>query len=276
MPTTYSHFRLGQEVLGKLGETERELILSAKGLYDIGLHGPDLLFYYDALKKNPVNSWGSELHRRPGSYFFTEAAKVLRGIGGTPEHTAYVYGFICHFAMDVVCHGYVDEKIDASGVSHSAIEADMDRALMEKDGLDPLRHKVTGHLKPSYANANVIRAFYPQFHTQHILKALKDMVFFLDLLVVPSKIGRKTIFTLMKAAGKYEDMGGLVITDGPNPACADSTERLLELYDEAVELAVRLITEYDSFVREEAPLNDRYDYNFSSVLPEERNITHEI
>lgn len=46
MPSTYAHYRLGQEVLKNLPAKEKRLIEQHKELFDIGLHGPDILFYY--------------------------------------------------------------------------------------------------------------------------------------------------------------------------------------------------------------------------------------
>ena len=39
-------------------------------LYDIGLHGPDLMFYYKALQSNPVNRLGNTMHEQKGEVFF--------------------------------------------------------------------------------------------------------------------------------------------------------------------------------------------------------------
>ena len=36
----------------------KKIIIENKELYDIGLHGPDLLFYYLPLKNNEINSIG--------------------------------------------------------------------------------------------------------------------------------------------------------------------------------------------------------------------------
>lgn len=49
MPSTYAHYRLGQEVLDNLTGGIKSTILNHKELYDIGLHGPDILFYYKPL-----------------------------------------------------------------------------------------------------------------------------------------------------------------------------------------------------------------------------------
>ena len=55
MPSTYAHYRMGQEVAKQLSGSVREIIMDNKELYDIGLHGPDILFYYHPLKEDPVN-----------------------------------------------------------------------------------------------------------------------------------------------------------------------------------------------------------------------------
>ena len=49
MPSTYAHYRLGQKVLDNLTGGIKSTILNHKELYDIGLHGPDILFYYKPL-----------------------------------------------------------------------------------------------------------------------------------------------------------------------------------------------------------------------------------
>ena len=111
MPSTYAHYRMGQEVAKQLSGSIREIIMENKELYDIGLHGPDILFYYHPLKVDPVNSIGYELHEHSGKYFFERAAKIIETSLKKKEGLAYIFGFICHFALDAICHGYIDEKI---------------------------------------------------------------------------------------------------------------------------------------------------------------------
>ena len=55
MPSTYAHYRFGQEVLKELPNDIKKIIIENKELYDIGLPGPDLLFYYLPLKNNEIN-----------------------------------------------------------------------------------------------------------------------------------------------------------------------------------------------------------------------------
>ena len=266
MPTTRAHYRHGEAVTEKVNPRAREIIRKYPELFHFGVHGPDLLFYYDALKKNKVNRMGNTLHDLPGNYFFAHAEKVLEKLKeeGSKDYypsLAYVYGVLCHFALDVYCHGYVQEKIDASGVSHLEIEAELDRELLVREGLDPVRTLVSGHLVPSGKNARVVSRFYEGLTREEILKAMKDMVKYLDFLVLPGKAKRAAFLGILKLLGQYESKHGLIINYEKNMECEDSTERLIALSDAAVEFAAGLINEFPA-------RGDVFRYNFVSIDPE--------
>ena len=53
MPAGYTHFVFGEQVLDQLDESIKKRIMPYIDLYHIGIHGPDILFYYDVYKKNP-------------------------------------------------------------------------------------------------------------------------------------------------------------------------------------------------------------------------------
>lgn len=272
MPTTRAHYRHGEDVRKLVKQEAREVIDKYPELFHFGVHGPDLLFYNDALKKNPVNQKGNELHVLPGSYFFTHAAKVLEelkaeGSGDYLPSLAYVYGALCHFSLDLYCHGYVQEKIDASGISHTEIEAEMDRELLVREGLDPVRARLTGHLAPSGRNARVISRFYEGLTKEDIHKAMVDMVKWLNYLVLPGRVRRATVLGLLKLVGQYDQKHGLIINYEKNMECADSTERLLALMEEAVPFAANLIDTFPA-------MGDAFRFNFVSIDPETDEIFH--
>lgn len=248
MPSTYAHFCLGRETARLLTPEPLEAITRYPQLYFIGLHGPDLFFYYKPLSKNPVSRLGHEFHDRPGRDFFERAARVLQMHPDSLAHRAYVYGFLCHFALDTLSHDYVAEKEAASGLSHARIESELERALMLRDGLDPASHRPTGHLMPSEENAAVIADFFPEVTQEQVLDSLRGMVFYLDLLVAPSALKRWVIFTALRLAGQFEKLGGLVVGPDPEPRCEDSNAELLRRFYQAAELAARLIGDFDRVV----------------------------
>ena len=161
MPSTYAHYRMGQEVAEKLPEQIRKIVNQNKQLYDIGLHGPDILFYYHPLTLNRVNEIGYEMHKHSGKEFFEAAAEAIKKNPDDGQYQAYVYGFICHFALDATCHGYIDDKIAESGISHTEIEVEFDRSLMIADGKNPITNRLTDHIIPSETNAEIISPFFP-------------------------------------------------------------------------------------------------------------------
>lgn len=190
MPSTYAHYRLGQEVYKSVSALARTAIKSHKELFDIGLHGPDILFYYRPLAVCTINKQGYDMHARSGLEFFKRAGEIFCEADEDDKEAllAYIYGYCCHFALDVSCHGYIDEKIAKDGVSHTEIEVEFDRSLMIKDGYDPITHSLTDHIKINNTNAAYICRFYDYLTKDDIIKALDGMVSYNKLLIAPSRI----------------------------------------------------------------------------------------
>mgnify|MGYP003304367844 CR=1 FL=1 len=57
MPTTYAHYRLGENTRALLPDKLQKVIQQNIGLFHIGVHGPDPLFYY-----NPVHIFSLKFH----------------------------------------------------------------------------------------------------------------------------------------------------------------------------------------------------------------------
>ncbi|MGN0341864.1 MAG: zinc dependent phospholipase C family protein [Roseburia sp.] len=269
MPSTYAHYRMGQEVRSSLDEDAGKIVEEYPDLFLIGNHGPDILFYYKPLFSNKINQIGYGMHERAGKEFFEHAATVIKRHQGNDAYLSYVYGFICHFALDVTCHGYIDEKIASSGISHAEIEVEFDRMLMVKDGYDPVRHRLTEHIIPSVDNAEIIREFFQETDSEQIRKALEGTIKYNNLLVAPSKGKRFLINSFLTVTGNYKELHGLMVNYQANPHCADSTEKLWALYQEAKKLAIVLIHEYQEYLAGPRELNSIYDYTFSSQLTQE-------
>ena len=267
MPSTYAHYRMGKEVAEELTGEAWHTLSMYRQLYLIGLHGPDILFYYKPLKSNVINGIGYGMHCRPGVEFFEHAVKVIENKDNKAPYLAYMYGVMCHFALDVTCHGYIDEKIEKSGVSHAEIEVEFDRMLMLKDGFDPVRHSLTDHIVPSMRNAKVISCFYEGTTPEQVMQAPEGMIKYNRLLLAPSGLKRMFVDGLLKLSGNYKEMHGLMVNYNANPLCKDSNEKLMGLYGKAKKLAVQLINEYSAI----DDWNPIYEYTFGSKLIDENN-----
>ena len=268
MPSTYAHYRFGKDVLQCLPDRQKKAIEAHRDLYNIGLHGPDLLFYYKPICRNPVNQLGFGMHDRPAVEFFTKAGKIIMDHQFSTAYLSYAYGFLCHFALDRECHGYIDEKIAGSGVSHVGIESEFDRFLLEEDGYDAVSHKLTGHIHPSKESAQVIAAFFPEISEKDVYHAQRSFVFYCNLLCAPGKIKRSILRGLLKLVGQ-EEIRDMMISYEPNPHCRDSNEKLKALYGQAVDQAVKLLTEFADCAAGKMPYDPLYRYTFGSKLEEE-------
>ena len=265
MPSTYAHRRFGADVLTQLPKDLRAKIMAYRPLYDMGLHGPDLLFYYKALQSNPVNRLGNAMHEQPGRVFFTRAEGVVNASRNKNAALAYALGFICHFALDSTCHPYVEQYVRESGVSHCEIETEFDNALMREDGLDPMTFFTAGHIRPNREFAKIVAPFYEDITVNETYEAMRGMVTVHHLLQASNPAKRWVVLTAMKAAGKWEFMHGLVANPQPNPACDTSSAQLEALYQSAIPLAVRLIEEYADALNTGAPLDAAYDHTFGET-----------
>ena len=204
------------------------------------------------------------MHHEAGGAFFKRAAAVVCKNEDKEAHKAYLYGFLCHFALDVTCHGYIGEQIIKTGIGHYEIEAELDRELLERDGYVAVSKCLTKHLHASTQNATVIADFWKEVSPKQAKQTIRRMIFFLNVLRAPSRVKRAVLFTLLRLVGLYEPMHGLVINYQVNPACRESTDWLLTHFDDAVELAVRLITEYEEYILKGGSLSETFSYDFES------------
>ena len=264
MPTTYAHYKFGKEVISALPRPLQTSVEQNRELFDMGLHGPDLLFYYRPAMKNTVNTQGYELHDKMADIFFENAVHVIENSENPGAARAYIYGVICHFALDSECHPYIEKMIQTSGISHSEIEMEFDRLLMKEDYINPVRHLSTGHIHPSRENGEVIAPFYQDLTPQIIEKCMKSMIFYHKVLLAPGKTKRRLLFGGMKLIGVYNGMHGMVMSLEPNPECREYCRLLKQLFAGAVPLAAGLIIQYQKKLFQGGELPSRFHRTFGA------------
>lgn len=68
--------QIWKEVISALPRPLRSTVENHRELFDIGLHGPDILFYYHPMKRNTVNGQGYDLHDKPADLFSATLRKL--------------------------------------------------------------------------------------------------------------------------------------------------------------------------------------------------------
>jgi len=256
MPAGYAHYIFGQKVLEKLDPHYSQIIKRNIDLYDIGVHGPDILFYYNALSSNEISRLGFQMHQKEAYDFFIEAKKLIQQSKDKEASISYIYGFITHFVLDHSCHPYIGQMEKELNMTHSEIESELDRKLLVERNLDPLTTSLTSHIHVNHYVGKIISPFF-HLKEEDIYKALKDLLFYLGCIKAPGKIKRNFIYLCMKIGGIYDNYKGLLINYEANEKSMNCTMELIHRMDNSVDLAVKLI---ESFLDEE--LDNVYHENF--------------
>lgn len=263
MPSNFAHYLFGQQVLAKLPDYLQKMIRPNLGLYQIGQHGPDIIFYYRPFLPHSVSRVGFQMHKFPARYFFSQARDTV-ALQQDPRLLAYTLGFLCHFILDSNCHSYIYPKLKTSHVSHVEMETEFDRLLMVQQHIDPLNTNATAHLPVDMDLCQVIAQIFVPLTPEQIYYGLRSMKFYHRLLVTPSPSIRYTIRRILRVTHTEHLLGGLIVNPVPNPLCVESNQKLMELYQLSLEEVVNVMIEYYSGCFTGEPLSERFDHTFQA------------
>lgn len=254
MPSNYAHYRFGRLVEAELPADLRALLRDSPRAYDVGLHGPDIFFYYDPFAKdNP----GSRFHGQTGREFFTRACRHLRLTPSGPG-LAYLYGVLGHYCLDSVCHPFVNSIAAEGKIGHVELETEFDRYLLELDGkVPPWAQDTSRHLVLSREESGCVTVFYPNISSLQIRNSVHRMAFLSRLLTAPGGVKRAVLNKALP--GKHRQF---LMSKGPNPNCAHLNEPFLALFEKAQTLFPRMVHEITAHLDHSAPLSDLFAPNF--------------
>lgn len=263
MPTTYTHYRFGKDVLNTLPEPLQKSIEKERELFDIGLHGPDILFYYRIFVSNKLNRTGYRMHEIPAAIFLNRAKNMVEQAKDKAAARAYLYGFICHFALDSECHNYVEKIIQVSGISHSEIEMEFDRLLLTIDNIEPVSYLGTKHIHPRKKNAVIIAPFFRGISAKEIKKTLIYMILCHKILLAKHPVKRKLLKGVLNMM-RLKERSDMIMSTSPNPKCEKYTELLKRQYDGAISIARDLILNYQNVLLGKDTLSPRFKKTFGA------------
>lgn len=226
MPSAYAHYRLGFRTLATLPPEAASLIRRSRQMFDLGLHGPDFLFYYDPFVSHRLYRLGSAIHNQTGREFFGRAARLLK-LQPDEGAESYLFGVLAHFALDSVCHPFVEEKTGENG-GHIEIETEFDRYLLTVDGRPkPHEERIYRHIRlENKADAARIARFYPGVTQAQTRTAFSNMAWMGAMLTSPNAAVRGIIGSGRLGSTVSESL----MMPAPNPRCAGLNEQLMERF----------------------------------------------
>ena len=232
MPSTYAHYRFGAALLPTIPADARRTIQRFRRLFDVGLHGPDIFYFRSPIVKAGTGFLGIQFHEQTGREFFQRVCLPVR-LKKSEAAQAYLYGVLCHYCLDSICHPYIKEQAGITGVGHLEIETEFDRYLLEKDGkIPPHTQDLSPHLQLTPGECETVARFYPSVSAANIKDCLRSMTRTIKLLTAPEGPRRTVVekgFSLVAS-----DYKGMLMTTSANPHCSHLNPMLLEQYEKAL------------------------------------------
>lgn len=258
MPTVYAHYRFGVGLLPAMPADARRTIQRFRGLFDVGLHGPDIFYYYRPMLKTKTGLLGSKIHEQTGREFFQRVCRMAR-LERSEASLAYLYGLLCHFTLDAVCHPLIAQQ--KAQVSHGEIEAEFDRFLLEKDGkIPPAGQDLSLHLRLTPGECETVAKFYAPAGAGEIGKCLRNMASSVKLLMAPEGNRRMLMEKGLKLVAP--ELVGVMMPLTANPRCAHLDAPLLECYEQAMKLFPEMLSQLQAHMTYNALFGKEFDQIF--------------
>ncbi|MDE6550479.1 MAG: zinc dependent phospholipase C family protein [Clostridia bacterium] len=154
MASFITHYYMGARVANALQEKSSAIIADNRNAYDIGCQGNDLLFYVFG----KFRGYASLTHTKRTHALFKAMCDYVRA-SGRDDLRAYLYGYICHYALDAAIHPYViyisgkhlpafyPEHLHKS--LHMLLEGGIDFIILrDYIGQDPKTYRAAEHFIP--------------------------------------------------------------------------------------------------------------------------------
>lgn len=283
MPGLTAHYIFGQKVLEKYPENIKQIILKNKNLFDIGLLGPDILFYYKPIKRNHVTKCARYLHRLKGKEVFDYALQSLENVENKEAYISYILGFICHFTFDSNAHGYIQKKIKTDKINHHTIEWEFERYIMNKNNITPKRHNRTKWININKKDSEIISTFFKNITPNEIYHSINKIHLYDSLMVSYTPIKRYFVLTSLHIIKKTKKKP-MIMEKRPNKKYFDSNLRLEKIMNKSINKCIENTNNLISNLKYNKPLSIEFDKTFGPnenwqdilVLPLEDEKYYEI
>ncbi len=134
MPTLYTHYYFGKEVLNNLNIKLQKNINKEIKYYDMFNQGFDNLYYYHK-NWSYYKNLGINAHKKNIPSFFNN---IITYIIDNNEQNNYIltnmlYGFINHYILDTILHPFINSQVKYLNIPHAKIEYMLDIYLYKQN-----------------------------------------------------------------------------------------------------------------------------------------------
>lgn len=254
MPANYAHYRFGKLALPSLPAEARQCIGRFRRMYDIGLHGPDILFYYNPAMDTPVGQLGHSYHTHSGQLFFPQACLKA----DSEAARSYLLGLLGHYCLDSACHPYVNRLVDIGEARHIALESELERRLLLADGVaSPQTFDMSKRLRLTRGECMTVAQFYPPATGANISRSIKLMSFCTHFLASPKREQREKLLRRIKP-----ELCDIFIPETENEDLALYVDELVTLYNQALERYPKMVEQLLAHMKSSVELGEDFAPSF--------------
>lgn len=277
MPACLTHNQFATDVLSRLEEPGLD-----RCAFAWGAQGPDFLFchrYFKTMRDKSLKTlqeYGSALHKSPPSGTLGAMRDFVKS-HKDPIYRSYVLGFLCHYSLDSTAHPFVNARAaemagarenETQGTMHGEIEAALDAIVLRwKTGRLPSEVKLKDCFPKNEGVQRMIARLYrevlfavynAEVSEEALYQATKDAHLLFAACNDRTGLKRSLFNVIEKGRPHYITSHLVPITEDPEEDFANTAhaewkhqgeahaEDFFELYDKALELAVKLCGGFDS------------------------------
>ena len=236
----YAQYRFGRELLESMPPELRRSVGRFRQLYDMGLHGPELLDF---------TAQGQKFLLQSGDVFFDRVCRAVR-MDRSEGAMAYLYGLIAYYAINSVASPYINRAAGALGITPGRVRTEFDRYLLERDGHSPAyRYDRSRHIHLTPGECDTVSMFYPGVSGTTVEKSVKKMARVIGAPVLPAGSRRDMVVKLME----LQRLGDSVIATRPERRLKSANEDLARLYELARQHYSSLLEQVQTRLRKKVP-----------------------
>lgn len=249
MPANYSFHRFGAEALHSLPPQQQRPIQRFRRLYNGGVHGADLFFYFRPMIQSPVGELYHTYHSMTGQEFFTQACELLKQ-NPSEGGMACLYGLLANYCLSTQLAPLFREAMANGTVSRTELEVEMDRSLLCLDGKTPAHEQdVSASLKMTRGECVTVALFFPPVTAANAYAAYRSMMFWTRRMAAKK---RNLTQTVLKASrGTFRDQ---MMPDHANHKCLHLDSAMADCFSRALELYPEMARQLTAFREQGTPL----------------------
>lgn len=257
MPANYAFHRFGAEALRRLPEKQQRPIQRFRRLYNGGLHGADLFFYFRPMLQTPVRELYHTYHSMSGREFFTQACDLLKQ-NPSEGGTACLYGLLANYCLSTRLSPLFREAMTAGNLSRTELEVELDRYLLCLDGKMPAHTQdISPSFKMTRGECVTMSLFYPPVTPANFHAAYSSMVFWTRRMAAKK---RGFVQLLLKTAtGTFRDQ---MMQDHANHKCLHLDAAMAACMDQALEQYAEMARQLTAFREQGEALGELFDPAF--------------